>query len=190
MRENSLAKRYAKALVDTIVNEKEYSLLKADLITFNNLLEINPEFKAGMETSLFSKQQKAELFESISSKTKFDKKSIGFLNEIIDANRVAVIDSIIESMELLWFEKTGVEKFKVYSAIKLEKELEKQLIDNLEKKLNKKIVLEKEIDTSLIAGIKLQKGSIYYDFSIEGNLNKLYETLIEGSGQDSETQEN
>ena len=61
---------------------------------------------------------------------------------------------------------------------------------NLEKKLNKKIVLEKEIDSSLIAGIKLKKGSIYYDFSIDGNLKRLYKTLTEGSEEDSKIQEN
>ncbi len=190
MRENSLAKRYAKAIVGIIKNEKEYKVLKEDLENFNNLLDINQEFKAGMETSLFSKQQKIDLFDSIKPKMKFNQKTVKFLMEIIEANRVSVVESIIETMEHLWFEKTGVEKFKVYSAVKLDKKLEEKLILNLEASLNKKIVLEKEIEPSLIAGIKLKKGSIFYDFSIEGNLKKLYETLTEGSDKDSEIQEN
>jgi F-type H+-transporting ATPase subunit delta len=110
--------------------------------------------------------------------------------ELIDANRLSVIESIIESIEDLWFEKTGVEKYTVYSAIELSDKLEKKLLTHLEKKLDKKIVLEKEIDQSLIAGLKLKKGSIYYDFSIDGNLKKLYETLSEGSIEGSIIQEN
>ena len=56
---------------------------------------------------------------------------------------------------------------------------EKKLIDELEKSYNKKVVIEKEVDKSLIAGIKIQRGSIFYDFSVNGNLNKLKHALTE-----------
>jgi len=187
---NSLAKRYAKAVIGIIDDEKDYKKFKDELEIFNELLKSNDEFKSGMETSLFSKQQKIELFDSIKSKTDFGDKTVNFIMELIDANRLSVIESIIESIENLWFEKTGVEKYTVYSAIELSNKLEKKLLTHLEKKLNKKIVLEKEIDRSLIAGLKLKKGSIYYDFSIDGNLKKLYETLSEGSIEGSIIQEN
>ena len=52
------------------------------------------------------------------------------------------------------------------------------LIKNLEESFNKKIIIEKEVDPSLIAGIKIQRGLVYYDFSIQGNLKKLKEALV------------
>ena len=98
---------------------------------------------------------------------------------LTEKNRMIFLDVIIKLLEELWFERNGVEKLKILSAVKLSKKLEQKLIKNLEKSFNKKIVLEKEIDKSLIAGIKIQKGSIFYDFSIEGNLSKLKDSLLE-----------
>ncbi|MCP5053482.1 MAG: F0F1 ATP synthase subunit delta [bacterium] len=85
---------------------------------------------------------------------------------------------ILSSLEELWFEKNGIEKLKVFSAIPLSAKLEKQLVKNLSKSFDKTIILESEIDKTLIAGIKIQRGLVYYDFSIEGNLGKLKEALL------------
>jgi F0F1-type ATP synthase delta subunit len=60
----------------------------------------------------------------------------------------------------------------------LSEKLENRLKKNLEKSFDKKIVIDKEIDPSLIAGIKIQRGSIFYDFSIEGNLKKLKDAIL------------
>ena len=178
MRENSIAKRYASALVKSIKNEQEYRGIKEELEAFLKLLIASTEFKAGMETLLFSKNQKREVLESIKKKIKFKEKTFNFLRSLVDENRMSVLDIIIRLMEELWFEKKGVEKLKVFSAVALSEKLEKKLKKNLEKSFDKKIIIDKEIDPSLIAGIKIQRGLIFYDFSIEGNLRKLKDALL------------
>lgn len=178
MRENSIAKRYAYAIVKSIKNEREYQGIKNELEEFLRLLMEYPDFKAGMETLLFSKNQKKEILETINKKIKFKEKTFNFLLSIVEENRMDILDSIISSMEELWFEKNGIERLKVYSAVALSDKLEKKLITKLESSFNKKIVIEKEIDPSLIAGIKIQRVSIFYDFSIEGNLKKLKDALL------------
>jgi len=179
LRENSLAKRYAKGLIKTIKNEKEYIVVKKELGKFLKILNDNVELKAGLETLLFTKKQKKEMVNEINKKVRFHKKTFNFLMVLMEENRMILLNVIIQLLEELWFERKGVEKLKVLSAVKLSKKLEQKLIKNLEKSFNKKIVLEKEIDKSLIAGIKIQKGSIFYDFSIEGNLSKLKDALLE-----------
>jgi F-type H+-transporting ATPase subunit delta len=181
LRENSLAKRYAKGLIKTIKDEKEYTSVKKELESFLEILKNNVELKAGLETLLFTKKQKKEMLNEINKKVMFHEKAFKFLMILIEENRMIFLDVIIQLLEELWFERNGVEKLKVLSAVKLSKNMEQKLIKNLEKSFNKKIVLEKEIDKSLIAGIKIQKGSIFYDFSIEGNLSKLKNALLEES---------
>ena len=178
MRESSIAKRYAKALIKTIKNEPEYLDIKAELETFSDLLKKDKEFKIGMETFLFSKNQKREILEAINRQTKFKEKTFNFLLTLVEENRLTVLEEIIRLLETLWFEANGIEKLKVHSAVELNEKLEKKLIKSLEKSFDKKIVIEKAIDPSLIAGIKVQQGSIYYDFSIQGNLKKLKEALL------------
>jgi F-type H+-transporting ATPase subunit delta len=180
LKETSAAKRYAAGLIKTLTSEKEYREIKKELETFLEVLNRIEEFKTGMGTLLFSKSQKKEILDTLHQKIKLNKKTYQFLRTILEQNRLMVLDSIILMLEDLWFEKNGIEKLKVYSAVPLGPKQEKELIKNLETAFKKLIVIEKEVDPSMIAGLKIQRGHVFYDFSIEGNLKKLKETLVAG----------
>lgn len=178
MKESSVAKRYAAGLIKTLSSESEYRVVKKELQEFLDLINTISEFKAGMETPLFSKSQKKEVLDSIQQKIKFTGKTYQFLSTVLEENRLAFLDTIIQLVEELWFEKNNIEKIKVFSAIPLNPTLENRLIRKLETAFDKKIVIEKGVDPSLIGGIKIQRGLVFYDFSIDGNLKKLKEALL------------
>ncbi len=180
MKETSVAKRYAAGLIKTLTGEQEYQEIKKELEIFLELLNRIEEFKTGMGTLLFSKSQKKEILDTLHQKVKLNQKTYQFLWTILEQNRLMVLDSIIMMLEDLWFEKNKIEKLKVYSAVHLGPEQEKKLIKKLETAFKKRIVIEKEVAPSLLAGIKVQRGHVFYDFSIEGNLKKLKETLVAG----------
>jgi len=177
LKENSAAKRYAAGLVKTLADAGEYEAVKKELETFLELLNSINEFKAGMETFLLSQMQKKEMLDALNEKVKFSQKTYKFLLTVMDANRLPSLAAIIEMLEDLWYEKNNIEKLKVFSAVALSSKLEKKLLEKLESAFKRKIVLEKEIDPTLIAGLKIQRGLVFYDFSIEGNLKKLKEAL-------------
>jgi F-type H+-transporting ATPase subunit delta len=177
LKENSLAKRYASGMIKSVKDEQEYVKIKRELEIFLELLDGNKEFRAGMESFLFSTKQKRELIDAIHKKLSFSEKTYNFLLAMLEKNRLIILDLVIQFLEELWFERNGVEKLRVFSAVELDEQLEKKIIKNFEKSFNKKIIIEKEVDESLIAGIKIQRGSIFYDFSISGNLKKLRDEM-------------
>jgi F-type H+-transporting ATPase subunit delta len=180
LKETSAAKRYAAGLIKTLTSENEYREIKKELETFLEVLNSIEEFKTGMGTLLFSKSQKKEILDTLYQKIKFNKKTYQFLWTILEQNRLTILDSILLMLEDLWFEKNGIEKLKVYSAVPLGPAQEEKLIKNLGTAFKKRIVIEKEVDPSMIAGLKIQRGHVFYDFSIEGNLKKLKEALVAG----------
>lgn len=180
MKETSAAKRYAAGLIKTLTSEQEYREIKKELETFLEVISHIEEFKTGMGTLLFSKSQKKEILDTLHQKIKLNKKTYQFLWTILEQNRLMALDSIIMMLEDLWFEKNRIEKLMVFSAVPLGPEQEKKLIKNLEAAFKKRIVIEKEVAPSMIAGIKIQRGHVFYDFSIEGNLKKLKEALVAG----------
>ena len=180
MKETSAAKRYAAGLIKTLTSEQEYREIKKELETFLEVLNRIEEFKTGMGTMLFSKSQKKEILDTFQQQIKFNKKTFQFLRTLLEENRLIVLDSIIMILEDLWFEKNGIEKLKVFSAVPLGPVQENKLIKNLEAAFKKRIVIEKQVDPAMIAGLKIQRGHVFYDFSIEGNLKKLKETLVAG----------
>lgn len=178
MKESNIAKRYARALIKSITNEQEYLEIKKDLEIFSELLKQNAELKAGIETSLFSKFQKKKFLEIIHKEINSREKTFSFLLTLVDENRIMILDIIIQLMETQWLEANGIEKLKVYAAVALNDQLEEKLIKALETFFAKKIKIEKEIDSTLLGGIKIQRGSIFYDFSIAGNLKKFKDALL------------
>jgi len=179
MSENLVAKRYARALVQSIGSETEYDTIRSQLEAFGRLLAGDERFSAGMETQLLSKGQKRELLAALQAELGFAPKTIRFLEALLEENRVGVLAAIMDRLEADWFEKNGVEKLRVYSAVPLDGAQEKALSDKMASAFAKKIVIENRHDPSLIAGLKIQRGSVFYDFSIEGNLKRLRETIQE-----------
>lgn len=178
MRDSSLAKRYALGLIKAIDNEAEYLRIEAELQAFIEISNNNSAFKAGMETLLFSKTQKEDFLQTLCRDVEFSEKTLHFLETMAEENRLILLDPVVSLLQNLWLEKNGIEKVKVFSVVPLGLELEKKLTQKLEESLGKKIILEQSIDESLIAGIKIQRGSIFYDFSLQGNLKKLKAAIL------------
>jgi F-type H+-transporting ATPase subunit delta len=131
-----------------------------------------------METLLFSKTQKEDFLQTLCCDVEFSEKTLHFLETMAEENRLILLAPVVSLLQDLWLEKNGIEKVKVFSVVPLGRELEKKLTQKLEESLGKKIILEQSIDESLIAGIKIQRGSIFYDFSLQGNLKKLKAAIL------------
>ncbi len=177
MKKVSLAKKYTRALAETIDNNSEYMTIKSELEQFAEFLNSDLKLKAGIETMLLGFAQKLDILNIYKNETGIGDKVYNFLKILIENNRISYLETIMEVFEDQWYESRGIEKFMLISAVELDKEQENNLREKLENALGKDVAFDKKTDPSLLAGIKLRKGSIYYDFSIEGNLKKLRESL-------------
>ncbi|MGE5341866.1 MAG: ATP synthase F1 subunit delta [Candidatus Omnitrophota bacterium] len=178
MQDNRIAKRYAAGLIKSITDKNQFDAIRTELKHFLDLLDQVDELKAGMETALLSQKQKTEILDAIHQKLKFNETTHRFLSTVLDENRLMFLEPILQLLDEMWLEQNGIEKIKVFSVIPLEPSLEHQLKTRLSHAFNKEIIIEKAIDSSLIAGIKIQRGLVFYDFSIDGNLKKLKELLV------------
>lgn len=177
MRNLTIARRYAKALVDAIGDRGEYREISRQLEQVLALLKGDVSFRSGMETVLFSRDQKREILETIRDRMALKEKAFNFLAVLVEENRLRFLEDMLPEVEQFWYQKEGIEKFVVFSAVPLDHEEKERLTARLEAALQKKVEIENQPDPSLIAGIKLQRGSVFYDFSISGNLEKLKQEL-------------
>ena len=178
MKKVSLAKKYAKALSESMKDKNEYGKIRTELEYFIDFLDSDLKLKAGLETMLLGFSQKKEILDIYRKNSGIAEKTFNFLKTLIENNRVSYLKDIMEVLEDQWFETIGIEKFVLISAVEINEKQEEDLRGQLKKALDREVVFDKKVDPSLLAGIKLMKGSIYYDFSIEGNLKKLRESLV------------
>lgn len=177
-----VVKRYVRALLGTIDTEEDYRGVSRDLKTMDEILGAHGELRAGLETLLLSGEEKEEIIGSLADRVKMHPKTARFLRILAGENRLMLLRDIIGNLETGWLEKQGVERIKVFSSLPLNDELRESLQRKLSKGIGRKVLLKTEVDSSLIAGIKIQRGFQFYDFSLQGNLEKLRMSLIEEGG--------
>jgi ATP synthase F1 delta subunit len=178
MKESSLVKRYAKALVLAMDSEEEFVLVQGELNDFLALLAADEKLKIGLATFLISQAEKIAALNIISAKMSLHAKTLQFLLTVAEENRLVYLEQMVRMLPGAWYAAHGIEKIAVASAVDLAAGQKDRLRRNLEKALARKVALEFSRDPALIAGLSLRRGSVQYDFSLAGSLKKLRETLV------------
>jgi len=178
MKESSLVKRYAKALVMAMDDQAEFDRVSGDLHGFLALLAADERLKIGLATFLISQAEKTAALAIVNAKMSLDPKTYQFLLTVAAENRLAYLEQMVRQLPDAWYAAHGIEKIVVLSTVELTGGQKERLLGKLEKALSRKVFLEYRLEPSLIAGISLQRGSVQYDFSLSGSLKKLRETLV------------
>jgi len=178
MKESSLVKRYAKALVLAMDDEAEFQRVQGELAGFLTLLAADDRLKIGLETSLISLAEKSRALDIVNARMGLQKKTFQFLQTVAGENRMAYLEQMVRHLPDAWYAARGIEKISVASAVELSGGQKDRLRGNLEKALSRKVALEFRLDPGLIAGLRIGRGSVQYDFSLSGSLKKLREALV------------
>ena len=178
MKASNLVKRYAKALVLAMDDEAEFQRVQGELAAFLALLAADERLKIGLETSLISQAEKAQALDIVNARMGLQKKTFQFLRTVAGENRMACLEQMVRQLPDAWYAARGIEKIAVASAVGLSEGQKDRLRGNLEKALSRKVALEFRLDPGLIAGLRIDRGSVQYDFSLSGSLRKLRETLV------------
>lgn len=97
---------------------------------------------------------------------------------LIKQNRVFLFNEILKSLCLIFQKKTNTILFKVTSSFSLQHSDLDILHKFLAYNTGKKIMLKHTIDKNLIAGIKMQSGSLLWEYSIRKQLYNAKQSLI------------
>jgi F-type H+-transporting ATPase subunit delta len=100
-----------------------------------------------------------------------------FLNLLIEKKRVDVLPDIAREVQVMVDREENISHGSVTSAVKLNKALLKKIQATLEKITGNKVILETQVDPSIIGGIVAKVGDLVLDGSIRTQLNGLKESI-------------
>jgi len=180
MKNQILVKRYTQGLIDAIGDEEEYASMSRELSEFLGLLKERPRLHELLTRPFLPASRKKSLAESVLKEGQAGKKLIRLILLLIDRDRIELLPEIIESLPEAWNLEKGILTFEVASVIPLTAEQKKNLQQRLERLTSGPVALKYLRDPSLVGGLRLRKGNMVYDVSIQGDLEKLQEHIIEG----------
>lgn len=174
---NVLAKRYAKALLEPL-KEEDVEVVRKDLDTFQNLLQISPEMRKLLLSPVFGLEEKKGVLQLLSKRTGFCRESQRFFELLLEKDRFRYFKEIRNLFEALLYERKNRVKAYVISSNSLSPFHEKELKERLKRLTKKEVDLDVKIDPALIGGMVIMIGDMIYDGSIKGQLGKIKERLL------------
>ena len=172
-----LDRRYALALYQVAEEKGKVEEYLRDLREICELMYENKEFYEVIKHPQISTSKKKKTFVNI-FKGKIDEELLSFLILLIEKDRILYLKEKLNEMEKIHLERKNTLIAKVKSVIPLTEEQNNELVKNLQNKYDKKIVLQKEIDKSIIGGLYVRVGNDVIDGTIKSKLDEMKALML------------
>jgi F-type H+-transporting ATPase subunit delta len=180
MKSQILVKRYTQGLVNSVKDENEFSTLSRELSAFWDLLNAHKKLMEILLSRFLPTSRKKQIAQELLASSSTGTKSARFLLLLVENDRLELLPGIIQALPEAWNEEKGINTYEVASVVPLSDEQREKLKEKLEHLDKRPVVLKYRIDEGLVGGLSIKRKNTVYDISIQGNLLKLREKIIEG----------
>ena len=176
----TIARRYAKALVQLGSEGGQVDRFREELGAIERLFSANAELRAAFADPALTLEQKKAIMKELVAKAACTELVGNFLMLLVDKNRVAFLGQIVQAYERLADEFSGVIRPMIRTAFPLDASQVAAIQGALEKRSGKKVVPQVAVDQSLLGGVVTQIGDIAYDSSVKTQLKRIQDILQKG----------
>ena len=177
---NTLARRYAKALVQIGSEGGLIDRFRDELTAIERVFSANADLKAVFSNPAFTAEQKKDIMKDLIAKVECSELVGNFLLLLVDKNRVAFLDQIVHTYETLADEQSGIIRPVIRTAFALDAGQVASIQGALEKKSGKKVIPQVTVDQSLLGGVVTQIGDTAFDSSVKTQLKRIQDILQKG----------
>ena len=172
-----ISKTYADALFELAVEENKVDVLFDEIVALKKLFAESGDFISFMNHPQIDKEEKLALIDKAFKGNASDEVT-GFVKVIVDKDRFTQIDAILDSFLHEIKEYKGIGEATVITPMPMTEIQKSNLKDKLLKTTSyKEIILDCQIDESLIGGMVVRIGDRVVDSSVKRQLFNLKSQL-------------
>jgi F-type H+-transporting ATPase subunit delta len=173
----ALARRYASALADVALVEKNADQTKRDFDMFVEAFYGSADLRHFLESPVVGPEAKHRVVEHLARQMNLMPTVRNFIYLIVDHRRTETLREVAQALREELNSRLGIAEAQVTSARPLSTLEKQQLTAALAKRTGKRIEAHFEEDKSLLGGAVVRVGSTVYDGSVRVQLNRLREQL-------------
>lgn len=177
MRDESVARRYAAALLAQAKSKNAVAQAGEDLKTVALSVAATPAFRALLDQPLVTEKRKKDTLRA-SFSGKVQPATLAFLDLLVDKRRINLLPEVQAEFERMVREYRNIAYATAISAVPLTPAQTAALEKSLEARTGKDIELKTEVDPALIGGVLVRIGDTVLDGTVRGNLERLREQLL------------
>lgn len=177
MSSQTIARRYATALADVILEQREEAEVRDELNEWEQMFASNPSLLEIFSNPTVGYDQKQKVLSELINRTRVRPTTANFLRVLLKNQRMADLSQVTAKLSQILDERSGVISADVVSAQPLPAASTAALALRLGEITGKKVNLNFATDETLLGGIVTRIGSTVYDGSVRNQLERLGEAL-------------
>ncbi|MBZ5644183.1 MAG: ATP synthase F1 subunit delta [Acidobacteriia bacterium] len=169
----ALAERYAGALVDVALENKQADQIKQELAQFAAMVRESDELRSFLANPSIARASKHAAIEQLVMRMGASRTLRNYLFVIVDQRRAGLLIEIEQAFSALLDARQGITQATVTSAAELTDLERAEMNAALVKLTGKKVQAKFSTDTALIGGAVVRIGSTIYDGSVRAQLERM-----------------
>ena len=180
MSNSAISIRYAKALLNIASAEERVEQYADELAGIATVLKREDLLRLLLDSPTFPLAKKTAIMGDIIEQMQLSEGMGKFLDLLLEKGRIIYLSQIDANYRRFADEQSGVLRAKIKSAHKLTKKRKEEIQKSLETQTGKHVLLNVEIDKSLIGGLQAEMGGKLFDGSVKTQLKRIADTLAKG----------
>jgi F-type H+-transporting ATPase subunit delta len=177
MKTRASAARYARALLDVVIQESNPEQVEQQLLAFADLLKQNPDLQKALTNPAVPVAGKRGIVDGLVKRLEMAPAAGKLLLLLADRDHLALVPEMLAVYRERLMEHRQVVRAEVTTAEPLTPEREAQLQQRLAALTGRTVTMTMKVDASLIGGAVARVGSTVYDGSIATQLERVRERL-------------
>ena len=170
------SKEYAEALFELAAGENVLEETSDGLVTVISALRQNPEYRALLASAAIGKADRMKALDDAFD-GKVPKVLMGVLRMMVSRGHVGALDNMVREYEELSREYRGESTARVLSAVPLKESEAMAIRQELEKRVGHTVIVQCEVDPSLIGGVRVEVDGRVIDGSIRNKLEQIKDVM-------------
>lgn len=177
MSSQAVARRYATALADVVLERGEEREVQAELLQWQQMIDSSPLLRELLTNPTIALDQKQTALAELISRSRVRPTTANVLKLLLKNQRLSDLDAINQRFAQVLDERSGVVSAEVTSARSLPDESKVLIQQNLRGITGREVRVNFLINEALIGGIVAKIGSTVYDASIKNQLEELGKSI-------------
>jgi F-type H+-transporting ATPase subunit delta len=173
----TVARKYAKALLEIGRREESLEILGKDLENLAELLQGNKELRGVLFSPFYPAPRRKAIALTVGESLGLCRSTLDFVALLVERGRMDHFPGIVKAYKELYDEASNRLRASLISARELPSSLVGEIQRQLESSTGKQVILSAEEDPALIGGVVTKIGNVIYDGSLKTQLLKAKENL-------------
>jgi F-type H+-transporting ATPase subunit delta len=172
-----ISKRYAKAIFDLAVENRNQDRVLADLRSLNSAFALDPSIADFFSSPMVTPAKKTDALKKALAGKDVSTEVNNFMLLLAEKDRLAVFSDAVEAFQTEIDDANNVCRGVVRSMTALSPAERTQVEETVEGILKKKVIMSYKVDPSVIGGLVAQVGSHTFDDSLQTHMMRMTEEL-------------